>query len=493
MKQLTLAALITGLALDASAQIAFAPAVNLPVGLLPEEVALGDFDGDGDPDLAVAIAGPVMGIGLWRNHVGSFVFHANLVLGVTLFGTSVCWADVDGDGDLDLMASDAGTFIFVFLNHGNGTFASPIAYEGGYGPRGISAADLDRDGDPDLVAVNHDDQSIEALFNFGGGNFTPRQVFTNGIQGRNVLAADLDRDGLPDLVTANHFTRTLSVLRNRGPGGFAPAVLLPAAGNGQPRWVTAADVDRDGDLDLVAAIDQLVVYPNFGNGTFGAPVSFLTGTQPGQAAAYDLDGDRDLDVVTANEGSSDVSVLVNDGAGGFAAPVSFATGLFCGHVTGADLDDDGDIDLVAANRDARTVSVLMNQTAGPAPRPFLALGGVPAIGNRPPILLTSPTDPAHRYVAALALGSTPGIQLPDGRTLPLNPDPLFVLSLGQLGAIFTDSMGLLDSVGGGQVFLAIPDLTALRGLTIQAAFVVVNPRQPFGIGEISHPLAIRFE
>jgi hypothetical protein len=159
----------------------------------------------------------------------------------------------------------------------------------------------------------------------------------------------------------------------------------------------------------------------------------------------------------------------------------------------ADIDGDGDIDLVATSRDGDAVSVLVNRTAGAAPRPLLTPGAAPVIGTRMSILLSSPTDRAHRYACALALGSTPGIPLPDGRTLPLNADPLFVLSLGQLGAIFLDSIGHLDSVGSAFVRLAIPDLAALRGATIWAASVVVDPIQPFGIGSISTPLAIRFE
>jgi hypothetical protein len=137
-----------------------------------------------------------------------------------------------------------------------------------------------------------------------------------------------------------------------------------------PQGVVAADVDGDGDVDLVSAnsgSDNVTVLRSIGNGTFAAGVAYAVGSFPQfpqSVTAADLDGDGDVDLVTANAGSNTVTVLRNNGNGTFAAGVAYAVGQESYDLAAADLDGDGDADLVTANTADDNVTLLLNNGNG---------------------------------------------------------------------------------------------------------------------------------
>jgi hypothetical protein len=346
------------------------------------------------------------------------------------------------------------------------------------------------------VAISsRDGNSVTVRWNNGAGSFPASVVLPVGAEPRNVVAADLDRDGLPDLATSNHDSRDLSVLINRGGGTFAPHVTYPVGSSVRPEWVTAADTDGDGDLELVAAIGEnpgrVAVLANNGAGVFSGPVNFSAGADPGAVFAADFDGDRHLDLATANETGSNATILRNSGTGTFSLAATLPTGLYSEALAAGDLDGDGDLDLVVSNRDANSVSVLLNQTAGAATGPTMRLGGRPLLGTTVPLQDSSPTERALDYVTLFSHATTPAIRLPDGRDLPLAFSPILTLSFEP--ALFRNGIGTLDGTGTSYVRFAIPNDAALRNVTVYGAFVVLDPRRPIGIGGISNPLAITLE
>jgi hypothetical protein len=125
-----------------------------------------------------------------------------------------------------------------------------------------------------------------------------------------VVAADIDGDGDLDILTANENSHNVSVRLNDGTGTFRGNTSVEVGG--RPASVVAADIDGDGDLDILTANGNNVsVRLNNGDGTFNGNTSVAAGNSPASVVAADIDGDGDLDILTANDGNNYVSVRLN--------------------------------------------------------------------------------------------------------------------------------------------------------------------------------------
>lgn len=193
----------------------------------PRAVATGDIDGDGDEDVITAHGGGV--IATLLNSGGSGTFSPATTTSVGGTPTALWLEDFDGDVDLDLAIADPGReAVLVLLNPGSGAFALPTLVSVDVDPQAIVAADFDDDGDVDLAVANQDLTSgnVSLLLNDGSGTFQEegRYRIGRGISGPSILpnwageaivAADVDRDGDIDLAVANSGTNDISVLLNR--------------------------------------------------------------------------------------------------------------------------------------------------------------------------------------------------------------------------------------------------------------------------------------
>ncbi|MGE5692945.1 MAG: FG-GAP repeat domain-containing protein, partial [Candidatus Zixiibacteriota bacterium] len=290
------------------------------------------------------------------------------------FPLVVIAADLDGDGDGDLVTANRGyrwvqddSTVSVLTNNGDGTFAPRVDYTAGYRPISVVACDWDRDGDKDL-AVTSEDGNLYLLFNDGNAVFnTKTAYFLGGDFLSSVFAGDLDGDEDPDAVVADYSGRKLYVLMNDGRGKLD--VQAEYALSLAPTAVAAADLDGDEDLDLAATYEtgehKVFTLVNEGNGTFmfgggyGAPAI-------GGRALYvsDLDGDGNPDLAVADSYDSTVSVLKNDGFGSFLEENSFRVGRNPYSVFASDVNGDGAFDLAVANAHEHSVSILINNGNG---------------------------------------------------------------------------------------------------------------------------------
>jgi FG-GAP-like repeat len=194
--------------------------------------------------------------------------------------------------------------------------------------------------------------------------FAPAKNFPAGDSPRAVAAADLDKDGDTDIMTVHSAIDRVSVLKRRADGTFAAPVRYATA-DAPTDIVGREDFDGDGDIDIATSnhSDSISVLLNKGNGTFAAQRKYATPalSYPVAIESGRLDGDRDWDLVTTNEGSTSgsggwreggVSVFKNNGNGTFAAASDYrAEGVYPGSHNGldrADLDGDGDEDLAMA-------------------------------------------------------------------------------------------------------------------------------------------------
>ncbi|WP_019503852.1 VCBS repeat-containing protein [Pleurocapsa sp. PCC 7319] len=318
-------------------------------------------------------------------------------------------ADFDGDGDQDIVVAnpgvdpssvepDSGNEISVLSNNGDGTFAAPVTFTTGVGPR-VSVGDFDGDGNIDIATSNATNNTISILFNDGQGVFAVPVDFSTGKEPLINTPVDLDGDGDLDIITSNQdsvnlntaiFTGdTISILRNNGEGEFAAPETL-TVGEGV-FLVATGDLDGDDDLDIVTSNerdDTLSVLFNNGADGFSDPVDLEAGRRPTSPIISDLDGDGDLDIATSNFGSGDVSVLLNNGDGTFATGNVFDTEDSPSDLQAADLDGDGDIDFAmrhsvfftrSGNTTGSTISILRNNGDGTFAEPeILSVGNTPS-------------------------------------------------------------------------------------------------------------------
>lgn len=313
---------------------------------------------------------------LWGQvHPGSLDFQAVTTLGAADRTQDVASGDLDGDGDVDLVAASfGGNRVSVFLGNGTVSFANAVNIAVGAGPVAVRLVDVDGDGDLDVVTANASGNSVSVLRNNGDGMFADAETLNVGTAPQDVVAFDVERDGDVDLVSANlgsvggTVSGSLSVLRNNGNGTFAAAVSIAVANvNPSPTALAEADFDGNGDSDLAFAnlnSFQVAILTNDGQGTFTAGTNLPVDSFPEALAAADLNGDSRPDVVVVNRSQDAVSVFLNAGNGLFAATVNYAVGDRPMDVELRDLDRDGDVDLVVANEASDNVSVLLNNGNG---------------------------------------------------------------------------------------------------------------------------------
>lgn len=359
-----------------NAQISLQGATNYPlVGLRPDGVAVGNFDGDADIDFAVVSShlsgtnGPDRVEVFVNQGNGTFAGGQVILLGNTLDAAAIVSTDLDRDGDLDLAVTLKGTNVLRVLVNNAGTFAlagsTPI---GGIEPAAMADGDVDGDGDVDLVVSNRDSNTLSILRNDGTGAFTLSATIATGAEPRDVALEDLNGDGRTDIAVAAHDDRRVEVRLNLGAGAFGTAVNYAVPGNEKPAGMVAADLDGDGDVDLVTTTDNndiglVTVMTNQGAGTFTLANFLSNGVNPSALVAGDFDGDGDKDVVAGDSNAASISAVANLGGTSFGLATTFATGLHPEGVAASDFNGDGSLDLVSANRDSNNVSVLLNATA----------------------------------------------------------------------------------------------------------------------------------
>ena len=343
--------------------IGFLPQATFTVGTQPTSVAIGDLDGDGNPDLAVANRrGNTISV-LLGDDLGGFSAPTNFTVGTT--PRSVAIGDLDGDGNPDLaVANRSSNSVSVLLGDGSGDFSASTNFAAEIFPISVVIGDLNGDGNPDLAVANLGSSTVSVLLGDGSGGFSAQTTFAVGTfsLSNSVAIGDLNGDGNPDLAVANQGSNNVSVLLGDGSGSFSGPTNF-AAGT-FPNSVVIGDLDGDGNPDLAVTngnSNSVSVLLGDGSGGFSAPTTLAAGTRPISVAIGDLDDDGSADDLAVTNGdSNNVSVLLGDGSGGFSGPTNFAAGTFPNSLAIGDLDGDGSADdLAVTNFTDDNVSVFI--------------------------------------------------------------------------------------------------------------------------------------
>lgn len=267
-----------------------------------------DLDGDGDPDvLAACFANQQDGRILWFENLGGTFGTQNIISNTALGAFAVHSADLDGDGDRDVVsASYYDDKIAWYENDGSGNFQpEAIISTDAVGAQSIHTADIDGDGDPDVVSASFGDNKVAWYENLGAALFGPQQVISQvPLALQYVRAADLDGDGDQDILTASRDDNMVAWFPNLGGGSFSsiPQVITTEAIGA--RTCFAADIDADGDLDTLSASmfdNKVAWYENLGQGQFGPQQVVSTVAMSARSViAADVDGDADADILSAS-------------------------------------------------------------------------------------------------------------------------------------------------------------------------------------------------
>lgn len=341
--------------------------VSLEAGQWPFSVTAADLDGDGDLDLVSAnlLSGDLKPL----LQTGPGVFSPRSALPSGQDNTqddfvAVVAADLDGDGDLDLASTSSRESTLRVYSQASGEFTQTQAVNAGIFMASVTAADLNGDGRIDLVTANRESNDLAIFFQDPGGGFPTNPTFLSVNKPVCTAAADLDGDGDMDLVSVSYIEEKLTLFLQDAQGNFTRQSPTLDTGSA-PRQVVAADLDSDGDMDLVTAnflSGNLTLHFQTAPGVFDVqPVTLVSGNGCVSVAAADLDGDGDMDLVSVNEEASSMKIWFQTSPGGFTeSPATLSPGQKPIWVTAADLDGDGDLDLVTANRSTETLTLLFN-------------------------------------------------------------------------------------------------------------------------------------
>jgi hypothetical protein len=355
------------------------------LGTGPYAIAIGDFNGDGKLDVAVTNEG--IGGGVWvspGNGDGTFQFRQ-------LFGTQsqtggsfgVAVGDFNGDGKLDIAVANGypDNTVGVLLGNGDGTFQTQQSYQVPRSPNALAVGDFNGDGKLDIVASIDDSTNtqVTVLLGSGDGTFqTPVSSQANP-SARALAVADFNGDGRLDLVVANANNQEISVLIGNGDGSFQAPVAY-GVGNA-PSSLAVGDMNGDGKPDIIVAngdpSNSVGILIANGDGTFQAQQTYPSAFATYGVAVGDFNGDGKLDVaVTSYSSSASVSILLGNGDGTLQTQQAYSLAYTPFLLAVRDINGDGRPDIaIADSYYSGSFSVLTNLWQVQATATSVAIAG----------------------------------------------------------------------------------------------------------------------
>lgn len=382
------------------------PRTDFPVGHSPSAVAVGDFNGDGKLDMAVADEGDNTVSILLGNGDGTFQSQSTFPTGVA--PDAIVAGDFNGDGKLDLgVANFTDNTISILLGNGDGTFTAGRTITGVNSPVAIVTGDFRSAGKLDLAVLDQADGLVSVFPGNGDGTFATKIDTSAGRSPSALVTGDFNGDGKTDLAVTNSGSNSVSVLLGNGDGTFFKRIDF-GTGVG-PSAIASADFNGDGrpDLAVTNKVDNtLSIFLGNGDGTFGAPTSFTTDAGPAALLSGNFASGTFPDLIVVCESANTLDVFLGLGNASFATPLSVPTGNSPVAAAKGDFAGTGLLDVTVANQSSNTVSVILN-----------------AVNNRLSSSAPLTSYPASEYVdLGLKVHATPRVHPPDEVSLNMQFD-----------------------------------------------------------------------
>jgi hypothetical protein len=424
-------------------------------GGAPTRVALVDLDHNGLVDLAVLDASATPRLTGFSGEKSAPFFDtaaypADLAAAAAPLGLAVGPFTADGRDDLAVAYSALHQVVVVEDQSGTpcarASFAgAPRSYAAGNGPVASAAADFDHDGRTDLAVASATDTSLRILRNVDGGFSTGAPVTGLNPAPRALAVADMNVDGNMDVVVAQGAPGSgrVQLYLGDGAGGLVAGVFQAAGDNTSA--VVVGDVNGDGAPDVVAASEttgQVLVFLGNGAGGLAPGPAYTVGAGPRAIVAAFLDANGTLDLAVANSISNTVTILSGSGSGTFTVVATLPVGSGPQSIAAADLDGDGRQDLVTADNGSSQVSVILRNGAG-GYQPAVAYG----VGASPTaVALLNLEGDARPDIAVTSAGSVSLKLLVNSGsgTFPSQSDHTVRNSPQAVTPIDADTDGLLD-------------------------------------------------
>ncbi len=363
----------------------FLPVGDFNTGNYPVSVVVSDLNQDGKPDLITANS-LSNNISILQNNSsgGNFAFGPHTEWNAGKGPRNIAVGDLNGDGKPDIVVAnfnngDSGT-VSVFRNTSqNGIISFDIAsnIQTGNGTLDVSIADINLDGRPDIIVTSGNSGIFSILQNTSSGSgtltFAPKLDYYSLNHPDHVIVADIDNDGKPDIIVSEFSNSEVDVYRNTSTGevvSLGPPVSYPVGQN--PGFLRSGDLDGDGKLDLAVenyGANSISFYKNI---SFPGSISLVSRVDsPSTATSItfaDLNGDGKQDISTGNGQSGNLSVIQNNSGSGqiaLSSAINFKTGNFDTFGNVGDLNGDGRPDLIAVNVLLNTVTILRNNIGSP--------------------------------------------------------------------------------------------------------------------------------
>ena len=409
-------------------------------------VAVADFAGDPRQDIAVLAAGPAVTVSvLARDANERFQTLGSTVIPGSPFGMAAGRFVPNSHGDL--VVTDYYNGFSVLVGRGDGTFASPVGYAPGVGMTFVTLADFNGDGIPDVIAVEQSPYptgTLSVFLGVGDGTFTQGPTTPLHFQPYGLVAMDVDGDGRMDVATANGYSDdSISIYRGFRVGFFDP-IEFPAGP--QPIALAAGSFANGNAVDLIVADAGASIAALLRPGGSGyLPPEFIgVGAAPTQVITGDFDGDGHLDFVTASGQGGILSLLRGNGDFTFQFPQVYSVesnpiALAAGALGGSRLD-------VVVGSAYNPSSITVFQNAGVSglivPPPPTLVGNPISIG----VLASGFGPPAYQWLQN-------GLPISDGAPFSGATTPVLTINpVSFPAAAFTYSVAITDSCGVAVVF-----------------------------------------
>jgi len=328
------------------------------------DIAVADFNQDTNPDFAV-VMGLTVQIWLGDGSGSNFSVGATIT-GFGISGQDVLAADLDADGDADIIAASG-----YALNDGTGNFAPRVVlFSTGYN---YTVGDLNKDGLPDIIANDGSGNGLNArvFLGIGSGLFSMLAKFELSVGISAMMVTDLNNDSNPDLISVGVTGSTYrsEMLFGDGTGFFTNTILkYPFPTGYNPQDIVKGDFNKDGKIDVAichAAANLVTVHLGEDDNRFTkTPTNYPTGTFPFQVIAADYNNDSNLDIITYNNIAGSITVLTGDGTGQFTLLGNINASATAGRMTYGDFNKDTFIDVAVTSGAGQSLSILAGTGTG---------------------------------------------------------------------------------------------------------------------------------